>query len=161
MDVGYELPATLVLPERPPKLVYLDLNHWISLAKANAGHKGADSHRDGLEAVLDAAANNVAVFPISDVIYMEVSKIGPHRQRRHLREVIERLSGYRVVTARSLVSTHEIEAMLDRRLGPNPKPINRMPYLDWGVARAFGKMGGFHFHTLVLDADRPWCDLAA
>jgi hypothetical protein len=39
--------------------------------------------------------------------------------------------------------------VLDRLIGPSPDPINRMAYLDWGVARAFGMMGGFR----VLDEE--------
>lgn len=147
VEVAYGWPRTLLLPERPPKLVYLDLNHWIALAKANAGHRGVELHRDVLCAALDATSRGLAVFPISDTIYTEVSKIGLYRQRRDLREVIERLSRYLVVTSRPIVSVHEIEAMLDRRVGPNPRPINRMEYLDWGVARAFGKVGGFRIRT--------------
>lgn len=46
-----------------------------------------------------------------------------------------------MVTSRSVISAHEIEALLV--VGPNPHPINSMEYLDWGVARAFGMVGGF------------------
>jgi len=35
---------------------------------------------------------------------MEVSKIGPYRQRRDLREVIERVSRYTVVTSQEQVA---------------------------------------------------------
>jgi hypothetical protein len=143
MAVEYVWPPTLLLPRRPPKLVYLDLNHWITLAKANAGRHAGAAHRDVLDACLDAADSDIATFPIADTMYVEISKIGPHRQRRDLRNVIERLSGFAVVTSRSTISTHEIEALLDRLVGPNPTPINTMPYLDWGVARAMGWVGGF------------------
>src|SRR5260370_38640748 len=53
------------------------------------------------------------------------------------------MSLFMVVTSRSDVSAHEIEYLLDRIAGPNPKPINSMDYLDWGVARALGMVGGF------------------
>lgn len=139
----YVWPRSLSLPARPPKLVYLDLNHWIELSKAFSGHAGGASYRDALETCLWAAQQGRAVFPISDTIYFEISKIGPYRQRRDLANVIERISAYQVVTARSVISIHEIEAVLDRVLGPRPEPINEMDYLDWGVARAFGKVGGF------------------
>ena len=46
-----------------------------------------------------------------------------------------------VVTNRSVVATHEIEALLDQMVGPNPVPINTMDYLDWGVFRAMGMAG--------------------
>lgn len=140
---AYVWPETLRLPVRPPKLVYLDLLHWVSLAKANSSHVDGDRFMDVLAACLDARDRGAAVFPISDATYMEVAKIGQHRQRRDLREVIERVSSYRVITSRVVVAQHEVEALLDRMVGPSPDPINAMDYLDWGVARAFGKMGGF------------------
>ena len=40
VDVPYLWPSTLALPERPPKLIYLDLNHWIELANALCGSSG-------------------------------------------------------------------------------------------------------------------------
>lgn len=142
-DVPYIWPETLRHHPRPPKLVYLDLNHWIELAKALACHPDGTSFREVLDICLAARRCGAAAFPISDTIYVEVSKIHQHRQRRDIRNVIEELSGYAVVTARSIISTHEVEAMLDRFVGPNPQPIDTMDYLDWGVARAFGIVGGF------------------
>ena len=56
-------------------------------------------------------------------------------------------SGYAVVTCRSVISTHEIEALLDLVVGPSPEPINSMDDLDWGVARAFGMVGGLRVRT--------------
>ncbi len=149
----YLRPPTLRLPVRPPKLVYLDLNHWISLAKANAGHRDGQAFADALAACAEAVERGVAVFPISDSIYMEVSKIGPYRQRRDLREVIERLSRYMVVTSRVVVAEHEVEALLDRLVGGSPSPINTMDYLDWGVARAFGMVGGFRMRSSATGED--------
>lgn len=143
MDVAYVWPESLRPPPRPPKIVYLDLNHWIALAKALSGHPDGKDSRPALERCVDAVARGVTVFPISDTIYFEISKIRRYRQRRDLREVIERISQYMVVTSRPVVSTHEIEAVLDALVGPNPNPINSMNYLDWGVSRAFGRVGGF------------------
>jgi hypothetical protein len=147
VEVDYVWARTLRLPQRPPKIVYLDLNHWIALAKANSGHPAGKAHTDVLSACLRALSDGVAVFPISDTIYFEISKLRQHRQRRDLREVIEALSRFMVVTSRSVVSAHEIEALLDRVVGPNPNPINTMDYLDWGVARAFGMVGGFRVRS--------------
>jgi len=149
----YAWPETLRLPARPPKLVYLDLNHWVSLAKAHTGHREGEQFKDALAACIDAVDRGVAVFPVSDSIYIEVSKIGQYRQRRDLRDVIERVSGYRVVTSRVVVAEHEVEGLLDRLVGPSPDPINAMDYLDWGVARAFGKVGGFRIKSKDTDED--------
>jgi len=40
---SYVWPQTLRLPPRPLKLVYLDLNHWVALAKAMAGHSDGEA----------------------------------------------------------------------------------------------------------------------
>jgi hypothetical protein len=124
-------------------LVYLDLNHWVALAKAYAGHPDGVSSRAALDACVEAVDRGVAVFPLADAIYYEISKIGPHRWRRDLAEVMRLVSGYFVITSRSIIADHEVESVLDRLVGPSPEPINRMAYLDWGVARAFGIAGSF------------------
>jgi hypothetical protein len=100
---------------------------------------------DILAACLDATDRKAVIFPLSDSLYFEISKIGQYRQRRNLREVIERVSGFMVVTSRSVVSIHEIETLLDERVGPSREPINEMTYIDWGVMRALGKHGGLDF----------------
>ena len=143
MSGSHVWPQTLRLPPRPHKLVYLDLNHWIALAKAMAGHSDGEASTEVLTGCLNASERGEAVFPISDSIYFEISKIGLHRQRCDLLAVIEAMSRFMVVTSRSVVSAHEIEALLDRVAGPNPKPIKSMNYLDYGVARALGMVGGF------------------
>jgi hypothetical protein len=135
--------VVLMLPARPPELVYLDMLHWIALAKAHAGHRDGKRHEETLVALIRARESGSALFPISDSIFFERSQIRQHRQRRDLRDVIELLSQYFVVTSRSVISVHEIEALLDDLVGPTSRPINEMNYLDWGVARAFGIVGGF------------------
>jgi len=150
---AYVWPRTLRQPSRPPKLIYLDVLHWVSLAKANTGHRDGGQFADVLAASVEAVEAGAAVFPISDAIYMEVSKIGLHRQRRDLRDVIERVSQYRVITSRVLIAKHEIEALLDELIGPSPNPAVEMDYLDWGVARAFGLVGGFRIKTIDTDED--------
>ena len=122
MDVGYIWPTY----SRPAAIVrrswcYLDLNHWISLAKVNSGRTNA-THRDVLDACLQASASQRAIFPIADTMYVEMAKIGRYRQRRDIREIIERLGGFAVVTSRRHL-THEIEALLDNLGRPNPTPI--------------------------------------
>lgn len=143
VDVPYLWPSTLRAPRRPPKLVYLDLLHWIRLAKAMTGHADGKSATDVLDACMRAREEGRALFPIADAIYLEVAKIKQHRQRRDIRLAIEALSGYLVVTSRPTIANHEIEAVLDQVVGPSPDPVNTMDYLDWGVARAFGRVGGF------------------
>jgi len=136
-------PETIRKPPAEVRLVYLDLNQWIMLSKAMAGHREGARHQAALEVCLRAANSGTVVFPLSDSTYGEVAKIGQHRQRRALREVMELLSDYYVVMSRSDITAHEVEYLLDRVLGPSQSPVSTMDYLDRGVARAFGIVGGF------------------
>ena len=140
-DKNYIWPRTLRRPVPPPKLVYLDLLHWIALAKALSGHHDGKKDIDHLDFCLRAVEEKTAIFPISLSIYVEILKNQNYQQRCNLRKAIELLGQYRVVTSRSVVATHEIEALLDQIVGLNPKPINTMNYLDWGVFRAAGLDG--------------------
>lgn len=140
-DENYIWPRTLRRPVRPPKLVYLDLNHWITLAKALSGHPDGKKDTVLLDFCLKTAEEKIAIFPISLSIYVEILKIRDYQRRCDLRKAIELISRYMVVTSRAIVATHEIEALLDQIVGPNPKPINTMDYLDWGVYRAMGMDG--------------------
>lgn len=136
-------PRTLRIPVRPPELVYLDLNHWIDLARAFSGHREGEKHKETLDFCLKSAEEKSAVFPLSLGIYIEMQKMGDYRKRCELRQVIEQISQFLVVMPRHLVAMHENEAVLDQIIGPNPRPVSDMDYLDYGVCRAVGLVGGF------------------
>lgn len=135
-------PDTLRVPTPPPKIIYLDLNHWIRLSKALAGRPDDKNDNEILAACCRAVQDGTAIFPLAFQTYAEILKNRHYSQRRNLGEVIERVSRFRVVTARHVVAKHEIEAVLNRIVGPNPHPIKTTNYLDWGVSRAFGFVGG-------------------
>lgn len=129
---------------RPPRLtlpaattVYLDLNHWVALAKANTGHRDGWEFKPILEACADAASRDVA-FPISGVTYIEVSKIKDPRQRRDLADVITLLSGYTSVLSHPLIVRLELDAAISSRLGVPSRATQDLPYLGSGVGWAFG-----------------------
>ena len=111
------------------------------MAKVLSGHKDGKGDASLLDACLRAVEIGNAIFPISLSIYVEILKIRDHQRRCDLRRAIELLGRYMVVTSRAIIATHEIEALLDRLVGSNPKPINMMNYLDWGVFRAIGMDG--------------------
>ncbi len=140
-EVAYTWPRTLRTEHPFGKMVYLDLNHWIELAKALSGHDKGRKNLDTLTTLEKTVADQAVAFPLSFTTLLEISKIRNRRQRRHLREVIELLSRYYVVTSLWIVECHEVEAMLDDTVGVNPKPIGYNDYLDWGVLRAVGTNG--------------------
>src|SRR5450759_763542 len=96
--IGYNMrdePPALVWPrllELPPdnvNVVYLDLNHWISLAQASVGHPKGSSFVRTLEACRAARSAGNAVFVLSAVHYMEMNKIKDPAQRRAVAAVME------------------------------------------------------------------------
>ena len=145
-ETAYAWPRTLRMQHPFGKVVYLDLNHWIELAKAMSGHREGRGNLDTLTVLEKAVADEVVVFPLSFTTYLEVSKIRNRRQRRDLREVIERLSRYFVVTSLWTIEHHEVEAVLDNIVGVNPNPIGYNDYLDWGLLRAAGMDGRLKIH---------------
>ena len=111
------------------------------MAKAFSGHTDGAKYRWVQDACVKAVGAGKAVFPISAYTYIEIGKITNLRQRRDLRAVIEQVCRYMVVTSLANVAHHEIDAVLNQTVRPNPTPIGQIYYLDWGVDRAFGKSG--------------------
>ena len=92
-EVEYAWPRSLTLPVVRPRLVYLDLNHWIGLAKAATGHRDAGVYVDVLRASRDAC-NRGFLFVLSGQHYMEMSLIRAPAQRAQIAEVMEELTGF-------------------------------------------------------------------
>ena len=121
------------------------------MSKAHSGHQDGERHRWILDTCLKAVRDGKAVFPLSEYIFTEIAKITSYRQRRDLREVIEQVCRYMVVTSLTDVVTHEIESVLDQTVGPNPVPLNTTNYLDWGVSRACGRAGEIRIESASGD----------
>lgn len=67
-------PSRLLLPQRPPALVYLDLNHFIYLARVAMGSTAPRGYDSLLRACRDAIGDGSAVFPLSATHYMEMAR---------------------------------------------------------------------------------------
>ena len=63
-------PPLLELPSDDVKLVYLDLNHWITFAQASAGHPNGVPFVDTLKACKAAKSAGTAVFVLSATHYL-------------------------------------------------------------------------------------------
>ena len=59
-------PPSLKRPLTGRPVVYLDLNHWISLAKAAVGHEQGESFKDVLDTCRAAAVSGSATFVLAD-----------------------------------------------------------------------------------------------
>jgi hypothetical protein len=121
--------------------VYLDLNHYILLARTAVGTKAPAGYTQLLEACRTAHDNDRAVFPLSGTHYIEMSRIADPRQRRDVAEVMEQLSDYTVLLGRSTLAELEIDAALDTFLGLSSSEP-RCPLLGRSCGWAFGFKGG-------------------
>lgn len=138
-DAAYVWPQSLVLPPEPARVVYLDLNHWIGLAKANTGHVDGARFRPALDAIRNAGPQ--FVFPLSSIHYMEMAGIRDPRQRRDVAAVMEEISGFACLMNNSIVMRLEIEAIIAAR-EDRSEDLQPIPLLGRGALQAFGKRGG-------------------
>ncbi len=143
-DVAVLWPSRLLLPPRPPLLIYLDLNHWISLAKAATGHRDGHRFAGCLATARDARSSGAALFPLSGSHYMELSGIQDPAQRQSIATVMEELSGFATLLSRPTVMRLEIAAVLDDRLRPSRSAYEPVHLVGHGVSHAFGKKGTLH-----------------
>jgi hypothetical protein len=144
-NVEYAWPPTLVRPAGV-RLVYLDLNHWIALAKAARGHTDGQRHVEALGALRAASSRGDVVLPLSASHYMEMSGIRNERHRVDVAAVMEELSGFATLLDRTIVMRLEIEAALDR-IRPRPQPYAQVRLVGHGVGHAFGMVGGLRFRN--------------
>lgn len=141
-------PPRVIQPARPPALVYLDLNHYINLARTVAGLETPDGYDGLLRAATAARQQDRAVFPLSGTHYVEMSGILDPAQRTAVAEVMESLSGFRVLLGRVTLAELEIDAMIDALLSPGSAP-ERVDLLGPTFGWAFGMRGGL----TIRDAD--------
>ena len=102
------------LPSDNVNVVYLDLNHWISLAQASVGHSKGTSFVETLEACHATRSAGTAMFVLSGTHYSEMLKIKDPAQRREIAKVMEELTGFATLVSRVVVMEFELMAMLDR-----------------------------------------------
>lgn len=140
----------------PVPLVYLDLNHYIQLAKASRAALGhvtrsgkAIKVLPGYEALLESARRakleRRAVFPLSSVHFTEVAHAVPSpRQREHVADAMEELSDFTYILGRPSLVELEITAGLDKLYG-TPDSYETAPLLQSSALWAFGHSTGFRF----------------
>ena len=135
-------PSLLELPSADQLLVYLDLNHWIGLSQALAGHPKGTAHGDILDACRTARSTGKALFVLSGTIYAETQKIKDPMQRRRLAEVMEELTGFGTLVSRVVAMELEFSAILDP-VAKLPNPLSSVPLVGRGIRHAFGVRSEF------------------
>jgi hypothetical protein len=134
-------PRLLGLPSDNVNVVYLDLNHWISLAQASVGHSKGSSFVETLEACHAARSAGTAMFVLAGTHYGEMLKIKDPAQRREIADVMEELTGFATLVSRVVVMEFELMAMLDR-CAKVPSLLPMIPLIGRGVRHAFGLQSG-------------------
>lgn len=149
---------------RPPvPLVYLDLNHYINLAKASiaASEPGKASkvlagYPELLEASRQAKADGRAIFPLSSVHMLEMAaRVPSPRQRADLADVMEELSEFAYLMGRPTLALLEIDAGLDLVYGTTGNADAYLPLLGSSFGWAFGRIVNLRL------TDRTGADTAA
>ncbi|QIX27060.1 hypothetical protein ncot_10980 [Nocardioides sp. JQ2195] len=146
--------ARVTRPAQP--LVYLDLNHYIQLAKASRAEAGFTSedgraikvlpgYSDLLASARRAKADGRALFPLSAVHFMEVAhRVPSPRQRGHVADIMEELSSYLYLAGRPTMIQVEVAAGVDKVYGV-ASTYQPVPLLQDSAMWAFGRTGGFKF----------------
>lgn len=130
--------ANVARPRRP--LVYLDLNHFILLARVRKGN-APNGYPRLLEAAKSAVRESRALFVLSGEHVQEVSKITDPRHRRDVTEVMEQLTGFHYLLGRPDLAALEIDAGFRAIYGEPPEVIP-WPLIGPSIGRAFGMVGG-------------------
>ena len=136
--------ARLVWPSRliPPavRLVYLDLNQWIALAKAKTGHRDGVRWRSALEVICDR--REPWTYVISLPLLVELTGNLRRSQREDLADVIEELTDHACILPLTTIAALEFESSLAALTGITER-FAQVPLLGNGIGHAFGVRGGF------------------
>lgn len=117
------------------KIVYLDQNKWIDLARSFHGRDADPDLAESLAYLLSARQSNSAAFPLSAVHYMELYRIRSIPRRHRLGQLMWRLSEGATFASNRRILDHELELALSTRF---PLVVVRpFTLLGLGVAFAF------------------------
>jgi hypothetical protein len=153
--IAQELVWARVLRPAVP-LVYLDLNHYINFAKALKGEEPAANSTKVLPGYVELAAaasaaktSRRAMFPLSNVHLMELSKVQDPQKRADVAAAMEELSDFNYILDRVTLAQLEMDAGLDRIYGAVKDVDEYLPLISRSFANGFGRKGNLTIH----DAD--------
>ena len=148
-SVELRWPAGLRQATRPPRLVYLDLNHWINLGKARLGRRAPEGYDVLLSECMAARGRGSAKFVLSASLLFEMTKIKDPEQRRHLADTIAQLTDHDYLLDRPTLMRLEIESALDGIAPSSPRRQVAFDIPVHGLLRALGRKGGLR----IVDKD--------
>jgi hypothetical protein len=121
------------------RLIYLDLNHWIGLAKADTGHRDGATLRTALETL--RRWRDGWTYVISMPLIMELTGNLRRTQRAALGDVIEEFTDFACVMPLTTIAALEFETAL-ATMAPIQERFAPVHLVGRGVLQAFGMRGG-------------------
>lgn len=142
-------PSALKRPATPPALLYLDLNHWINLAKARLQRGSAVRYQELLYECRLAVTEKRTRIVLSAPLVEEIYAIRDPRQRNDLADLIAELTQFEYVAGLVDVKKLELQATLDAMTGTRGLAFSPVPLIGRSLLHAFGMVGGLS----MVDAD--------
>jgi hypothetical protein len=142
-------PPALKRPATPPTLLYLDLNHWINLAKAKLQRGSAARYQDLLYQCRRAVTEKRIRILLSAPLVEEIYAIRDPRQRNDLANLIEELTHFEYMASLVDVKKLELQATLDAMTKTRGLAFSPVPLVGKSLLHAFGRVGGLR----LVDAD--------
>ena len=135
-----------------PRLLYLDMNVWIDLAR---GLKHGDSGWEQIHArVNDAVQDGTLIVPLSPAHYLELWHRGDSDSRNDIARLMRDLSDYATVPSAHVVRQEEARIVVANWAGEGPRLLIGRELLGRGAAHAFGRRTGrFRFVSSVASPD--------
>lgn len=140
-------PGDLLLPDRPPKLVYLDMLGWINMAEVEAGNAAPAGYERLLEVCRQARVEGRALFPLSSTTAIELYNIKDLERRKARVAVMEQLSGFNYLLGRPQIQQLEVEAALNEIPAVTITPQGPISLVGPSLLWSFGKRGGLVMNT--------------
>lgn len=127
------------------KRVYLDQNHWITLARQHYGKSNDPEIAGVLALAQEAARSGQASFPISAAHYFETYKKGDPGSRQRLGAFMVELSRFQTIADATALLEAEVYSTL-AELVQMPSPKHPRPF-GRGVAHALNLPDSFSYFT--------------
>lgn len=136
-------PLELIRPGAGPALLYLDLNHWINLAKSRLRRSASDGQYSSLlEACRRAVEEKRVRIVLSAPLVQEIYKIQDPRQRNDVADVIGELTEFEYLAGLVDVRKLELQAVLDAQTGTHGIGHSPIGLVGRSLLHAFGMNGG-------------------
>ncbi|MFC2145480.1 hypothetical protein ACFLQQ_04030 [Actinomycetota bacterium] len=121
------------------KIVYLDQNKWIELARSYYGKtsgSGTDI-KNILKFIQDSLEKQTIILPLSTIHYMETARISDPNRRESLGSFMYEFSGGYTIAFYSEILIHELECALSKRF----QQVSKRPFnlISKGALHAFGE----------------------